>query len=61
MKKPVKKQIKKSCDNCEYCTYIGEGDYACFAEPLIAKIVKSDHIPAEDYFYCQGEKWIQSE
>lgn len=61
MKKHKKKQIKKNCDNCENCTYIGEGEYACLAEPPIAKIVKSEHIPTEDYFYCHGKEWIRNE
>jgi len=53
----VKRPIVKSCENCEHCTYIGDGDYVCFADPSDAQIVKSEHIPTDDYFCCEGKDW----
>lgn len=52
----------KSCDNCGNCLYICEGDYVCMAgadcmageEPVI---IKEEHIPNENFYYCGGELW----
>lgn len=49
--------MKKNCDNCENCIYIGDGEYACIATPPTAYIVKENHRPAEDYCICRGQKW----
>lgn len=44
----------KCCDTCDNCIYIGEGDYICDVNYVL---VKEDHIPNEDYNYCNETDW----
>lgn len=44
-----------SCQNCDECQYIGEGDYACMKD--VPKIVLTEFgIPTGDYMWCRKEK-----
>ena len=52
--------MAKDCFNCENCTYIGEGAYACMAEePII--IIEEHNIPTDDFMWCDGEEFENAE
>ena len=43
----------KYCQECDECTYIGEGDYACMKEE--PKIILTEHvIPTNDFGWCNS-------
>ena len=48
----------KCCDTCDNCVYIGEGDYFCDENMVI---VKEDHVPNENYNYCNECDWKEQE
>ena len=50
----MKKEKIKCCDTCANCMYIGEGDYVCDVNYVI---VKEEHVPNEDYNYCNECDW----
>lgn len=46
-----------SCQNCDECQYIGEGDYACMKD--VPKVVLTEFgTQTEDYMWCRKEKYI---
>lgn len=55
-RKDRRKEVKV-CENCDHCTYLGEGDFACMEDASDAVMVKEEWVPTSDYFHCGGEKW----
>ena len=53
-RRKTKKEIK-CCHMCEYCLYIGEGDYMCDTN---TDIVIEEWQPTEDYYSCGGKKFV---
>lgn len=48
--------VRRRCDNCGECTYVGDGGYWCMEH---CKLVMDDFEPTEDYFVCGGKSWEQ--
>lgn len=46
--------MKKSCNDCEHCMYICEGDSIC---DINNKIILDDWTPTDEYFWCNGKKY----
>lgn len=42
----------ETCETCEHCIYIGDGDFLC---DECNCIVKEDFSPNDDYFCCGGK------
>ena len=49
-KKKKKNNRPETCEQCENCVYIGEGDFICTLESPI--IIMEDFCPNENYMYC---------
>jgi hypothetical protein len=47
-------------ETCENCIYIGEGDFMCDADDT-PRIVLADFEPTEDFFWCNGSEWEDSD
>ena len=47
-----RKKITRVCNNCENCTYIGEGDSICILEEPV--LILEDWTPTSDFYYCGG-------
>jgi len=45
------------CEECRYCTPIGEGDHEC--DVRIPKIVVEEYIPSNGYGWCDGRYFIR--
>ena len=58
-KRKKKNTGPKTCDTCEHCVYICEGDYACMVE-MPPKLVVDDWVQSDDYMWCGGKKWEAS-
>ena len=55
MRKRKNRKRPLSCQNCDECQYIGEGDYACMKD--MPKVVLTEFgTPTEDYMWCRKEK-----
>lgn len=49
----------RTCETCEHCLPIGEGDHICDESyaGASAKLVLEEYIAGDDYFWCKGKKW----
>lgn len=54
-KKVAKKDKQpRSCQTCDSCLYVGEGDSFC---DVLEVLVMEDHFPSNNYNSCKGKKW----
>ena len=54
---PKNNKPAKTCVNCEFCEYVGEGDFVCMLD--IPVWIQEDWIPTSEYFFCEGKEWIR--
>lgn len=43
-----------TCETCEHCIYVGEGDSIC---DEFGCLIKEDFSPTDDYFCCNGKNF----
>ncbi len=55
----MKNRKPKTCETCDNCVAIGEGDHICYecGEP---KMVISDYIPTGEYLSCGGKRYEEN-
>lgn len=58
-----KKRKAPTCETCDNCIAIGEGDHICYEvksdDGNPAVVVISDYLPTKDYLKCGGKKYVE--
>ena len=59
----AKRKKVASCETCDNCIAIGEGDHICYEvksdDENPATIVISDYAPTREYLKCGGRKYAE--
>lgn len=45
----------ETCNNCDECVYIGEGDYACIKEGEPKIVIVGFSTPTKDHGWCKNK------
>lgn len=54
--KGLTRKKDRTCETCDHCVPVGEGDHICLAESE-PTLVLENYTPTDEYIACKGKSW----